>query len=83
MGATASFPGCIASVHPAPRHGPRVSAARKDGEVIALSSFVVSEEREGNAKAIMEQRAALNMMNSVATDNFGDVTSGSLGEFVK
>jgi hypothetical protein len=60
-----------------------VSAARKDGEVIALSSFVVSEEREGNAKAIMEQRAALNMMNSVATDNFGDVTSGSLGEFVK
>ena len=70
-------------MHPAPRHGPRVSAARKDGEVIALSSFVVSEEREGNAKAIMEQRAALNMMNSVATDNFGDVTSGSLGEFVK
>ena len=60
-----------------------MSAARKDGEVIALSSFVVSEEREGNAKAIMEQRAALNMMNSVATDNFGDVTSGSLGEFVK
>ncbi len=56
---------------------------RKDGEIVALGSFVVSEEREGNAKAIMEQRAALNMMNAVATDNFGDVTSGSIGEFVK
>jgi hypothetical protein len=53
------------------------------GETLKLDAFVVSSAREGNAKAIMEQRAALNMMNSVATDNFGDVTSGSLGEFVK
>ena len=57
--------------------------AKKDGDVVKLGAFVVSSEREGNAKAIMEQRAALNMMNAVATDNFGDVTSGSIGEFVK
>ena len=48
-----------------------------------LESFVVSNEREGNAKAIMEQRAALNMKSVVASDNFGDVTGGNVGEFVK
>jgi iron complex outermembrane receptor protein len=53
------------------------------GEVITLEKFVVSNEREGNAKAIMEQRAALNMKNVVASDNFGDVTGGNPGEFMK
>ena len=53
------------------------------GEVVRLESFVVSNEREGNAKAIMEQRAALNMKSVVASDNFGDVTGGNVGEFVK
>ncbi|MCX6950569.1 MAG: carboxypeptidase-like regulatory domain-containing protein, partial [Verrucomicrobia bacterium] len=55
----------------------------KGDEVLKLSSFVVSTEREGNAKAIMDQRAALNMKSVVATDNFGEVTSGNIGEFVK
>jgi iron complex outermembrane recepter protein len=55
----------------------------KRDDIIKLSSFVVSSEREGNAKAIMDQRAALNMKNVVATDNFGEVTSGNIGEFVK
>ncbi len=59
------------------------TAGKKDSEVIKLDSFVVSSEREGNAKAIMDQRAALNMKNVVATDNFGEVTSGNIGEFVK
>ncbi len=59
------------------------SAAKQAGDVIKLDSFVVSSEREGNAKAIMDQRAALNMKNVVATDNFGEVTSGNIGEFVK
>ncbi|MGH7957885.1 MAG: TonB-dependent receptor domain-containing protein [Opitutaceae bacterium] len=53
------------------------------GAVIQLSQFVVSSEREGNAKAIMEQRAAVNFKNVVASDNFGDVTGGSIGEFIK
>jgi TonB-dependent receptor len=62
---------------------PAAAVAQPAGELVTLGSFVVSSEREGNAKAIMDQRAALNMMNAVATDNFGDVTSGSIGEFVK
>jgi iron complex outermembrane receptor protein len=60
----------------------RPGLGRKD-DVVKLESFVVSSEREGNAKAIMDQRAALNMKNVVATDNFGEVTSGNIGEFVK
>ncbi len=55
----------------------------KKEDVLKLDAFVVSTEREGNAKAIMDQRAALNMKNVVATDNFGEVTSGNIGEFVK
>ena len=51
--------------------------------IISLGKFEVSTEREGNAKAIMEQRAALNMKNVVASDNFGDVTGGNIGEFMK
>ncbi|MBL9200527.1 MAG: TonB-dependent receptor [Opitutaceae bacterium] len=53
------------------------------GEVVTLEKFVVSNEREGNAKAIMDQRAALNMKSVVASDNFGDITGGNVGEFVK
>ena len=62
---------------------PGDAAAKKDAAVVVLNKFVVSSEREGNAKAIMEQRAALNMKNVVSSDNFGDVTGGNVGEFIK
>jgi TonB-dependent receptor len=64
--------------------GPGARPGRTDaGSVVTLEKFVVSNEREGNAKAIMEQRAALNMKSVVASDNFGDVTGGNIGEFMK
>ncbi len=59
------------------------AAATQGQNVVQLGQFVVSTEREGNAKAIMEQRAALNMKSVVASDNFGDVTGGNIGEFIK
>ncbi|MBI4624830.1 MAG: carboxypeptidase regulatory-like domain-containing protein, partial [Verrucomicrobia bacterium] len=59
------------------------AAAAKDSAVVTLGEFVVSSEREGNAKAIMEQRAALNFKNVIASDNFGDITGGNIGEFIK
>ena len=52
-------------------------------DVVTLGAFVVASEREGNAKAIMEQRAALNARSVVATDNYGDLTMGDAGEFMK
>ncbi len=51
--------------------------------VVKMGEFVVSSEREGNAKAIMEQRAAVNFKSVVASDNFGDLTGGTVGEFIK
>jgi iron complex outermembrane receptor protein len=59
--------------------------ARDSGReaAVLLDQFVVSTEREGNAKAIMEQRAAVNVKSVVASDNFGDITGGTVGEFIK
>lgn len=56
--------------------------AAKD-DVITLQTFTVSSEREGNAKAIMQQRASMNVSNIVAADVFGNVAEGNVGEFVK
>ncbi|MBI5768035.1 MAG: TonB-dependent receptor [Verrucomicrobia bacterium] len=60
---------------------------RADGpgatDVLKLGAFVVSSEREGNAKAIMEQRNSMNLTNSVSSDYFGDVAEGNVGEFLK
>ncbi|HUR56086.1 MAG TPA: TonB-dependent receptor [Opitutaceae bacterium] len=61
---------------------PKSSGASAPG-IVQLGQFVVSSEREGNAKAIMEQRAAVNFKSVVASDNFGDVTGGNVGEFIK
>ena len=56
--------------------------AVKDG-VVQLGAFTVSSEREGNAKAIMEQRRNMDITTSVSSDIFGDVTDGNVGEFLK
>lgn len=60
------------------------SEARPEGaSPIRLSAFTVSTDREGNAKAIMNQRNSMNITNSVASDAFGDVAEGHVGEFLK
>ncbi len=53
------------------------------GDVQQLGAFVIRSEREGNAKAIMEQRRSMNLTNSLSSDFFGDVAEGSVGEFLK
>ncbi len=52
-------------------------------ETVRLAAFTVSSEREGNAKAIMDQKRHLNITTSVASDVFGDVAQGNVGEFLK
>lgn len=51
--------------------------------VVQLGAFVVSSEREGNAEAIMNQRNSMDLGTSIASDVFGDVTEGNVGEFLK
>ena len=53
-----------------------------DGTV-KLQAFVVNTEREGSAKAIMEQRKSMNLTNTVASDAFGDNAEGNIGEFLR
>ncbi len=59
------------------------SASDVTGPVVALDRFVVSEDREGQAKAIMDERAAPNAVTLISADNFGDVTMGAVGEILK
>ncbi len=56
--------------------------AVKDGKV-QLQAFTVSSEREGNAKAVQAQRRSMDIISSVSSDVFGDITDGNMGEFLK
>jgi TonB-dependent receptor len=57
--------------------------AGKNDEVILLEKFTVTGEREGNAKAYMEQKSSMNMKNVVASDVFGDIADGNVAQFLK
>ena len=53
--------------------------------VVKLDPFTVASARETDADAIAinEQRFAPNIKNVVATDTYGDVMGGNVGEFLK
>ncbi len=59
------------------------STDAKGDDVIKLTEFVVNSEREGNAKAIMDQKRAMTVSNIVAAETFGNISEGNIGEFVK
>ncbi len=60
-----------------------LQAAADPDAPLKLAVFTVAGEREGNAKAIMQQRSSMNITNTVASDVFGDVAEGNVGEFLK
>jgi TonB-dependent receptor len=62
--------------------GAAAMGARRD-EILRLEAFTVAGEREGNAKAIMDQKNSMNLTNTVASDAFGDVAEGNAAEFLK
>jgi iron complex outermembrane receptor protein len=51
--------------------------------VVALDRFTVAAAREGTAKAIMEQRSAMTVKNVVATDTFGAIVEGNVGDVLQ
>ena len=59
------------------------SREQSAGEVVQLGRFTVAGEREGTAKAIMEQRNSLNIKNVVAADTFSIMTEGNIGEVLQ
>ncbi|MFT3783377.1 MAG: TonB-dependent receptor [Nibricoccus sp.] len=52
-------------------------------EIYVLGQYVVAAEREGSAKAIQEQREANSIKNVVASDSFGNMVDGNIGELMK
>jgi len=60
-------------------------AAAPEGAPIALDRLVVQTQREmtGAAIAINEQRFVPNVKVVVATDEFGDIVDGNVGEFLQ
>jgi TonB-dependent receptor len=48
-----------------------------------VQSLVITARRSGQASAIMERRASLNAKTVVPADNFGALTMGDVGEFMK
>ncbi|MBL9199630.1 MAG: TonB-dependent receptor [Opitutaceae bacterium] len=61
-----------------------ISTLQTAGETaVKLDAFTVSSEREGSAKAIMDQRRNMNVTNTVASDAFGDNAEGNIGEFLR
>ncbi len=86
------FPVATASVTVAPGQTVQQSfqlapmgGAAQSGATVKLEEFVVAASREmsGAALAINEQRFAPNMKTVVATDEFGDIAEGNVGEFLK
>ena len=57
--------------------------ANADGKVLQLEALKVSAELDGNAKALQSQKNSMSLSRSVASDAFGNVTEGNVGEFLK
>ncbi len=53
------------------------------GDTAALDTIEVVGSREGDARAIMEQRASMNITNTLSADSFGEIGDGNPGEFLK
>lgn len=51
--------------------------------IYTMEAFTVSGPREGSASAITKQREAPNVKNIVASDSFGNVADGNIGDFLQ
>lgn len=61
---------------------PILALELSQSEVLTMSPFTVASEREGNALAIVSQRYADNLKNTVAMDAFGNLPNMSPGELL-
>lgn len=61
----------------------QLQALSDTAELADANELVITAIRSGQASAIMERRAAPNAKNVVAADNFGALTMGDVGEFMK
>ena len=60
-----------------------LTTAAYGDDIVQLGELRVASTREGNAKAIMQQRVAINPVKVIAADAIGNVSEGNVGEFLK
>ena len=53
------------------------------GTATEVAEVVVVGAREGDARAIMEQRASMNIVNTLSAESFGEIGDGNPAEFLK
>lgn len=58
-------------------------SAASDLSATEVAEVVVVGAREGDARAIMEQRASMNIVNTLSADSFGEIGDGNPAEFLK
>lgn len=63
--------------------GTAEAEARTGEQIVKLQEFTVTAEKDGNAKALSRQKNSMNLSRSVASDAFGNITEGNVGEFLK
>lgn len=51
-------------------------------DAATFDTIEVVGAREGDARAIMEQRASMNITNTLSADSFGEIGDGNIGEFL-
>ncbi len=59
------------------------SSAAPASDAHTMDTLQVVSAREGDARAIMEQRASMNITNTLSADSFGEIGDGNPGEFLK
>jgi len=59
------------------------STAAGAADAATLDTVLAVGAREGDARAIMEQRASMNITNTLSADSFGDIGDANPGEFLK
>lgn len=78
---TISYPGldsAARTVEVTPGHETHEAVALAS-EIYKMDVFTVAGEREGNARALTQQRGAENVKNVVASDAFGSLVEGNIG----
>ena len=59
------------------------STAPVAGAARNLATMRVVGVREGDARALMEQRASMDITNSLSAESYGEISEGNPGEFMK
>lgn len=58
-------------------------SAKTYEEIVVMSAYVISGEREGSARATQEQRTSVSQKAIYTSDSFGNVVDSNVGELMK